>query len=63
MRSPSRLTLALLLVAPLLVIGLAVPSAQARAGVPTVSGVTLIGQDWYGSRLRVKWRAVAGATY
>ncbi|MFL6060655.1 MAG: hypothetical protein ACJ72E_05455 [Marmoricola sp.] len=49
--------------APLLVIGLAVPSAQARAGVPTVSGVTLIGQDWYGSRLRVKWRAVAGATY
>ncbi|MET3961999.1 endonuclease/exonuclease/phosphatase family metal-dependent hydrolase [Marmoricola sp. OAE513] len=61
MRSHLRLLLAILL-ATTVALGLTVTSAQA-AGIPKVSKVSSAGQDWYNAKLKIRWKAVSGATY
>lgn len=60
-----RLVAALLgvLVSAVVLGGLAPVPAQARGGVPQVTGMTAAGQDWAGARLKVRWTRVSGATY
>lgn len=56
---------ALVAVGALVVVGLAVPAAQARASakVPRVSGLAAAGSNLAAARLAVKWKRVKGATY
>lgn len=51
------------LLCALVIGGLAAAPAQARGGVPQVTGMTAAGQDWAGARLKVRWTRISGATY
>ncbi|RNL63158.1 hypothetical protein EFK50_15750 [Nocardioides marmoriginsengisoli] len=47
-----------------LVVGLAIPAAEAKAAsVPKVGGLAAAGQDWFNSKLKVRWKRVARARY
>lgn len=61
MRRPTRVLITLL--CTLLIVSLGATAAEATKGTPRVSAVTRAGQDWYHSRLLIKWRAVPGASY
>jgi hypothetical protein len=64
LRSRFRLTVAL--IATLVAVLLVAPGADARAKKPKVAkvgGISSIGQDWYNSKLKVRWKPVAGSTY
>ncbi|TWG92313.1 Endonuclease/Exonuclease/phosphatase family protein [Nocardioides sp. J9] len=39
------------------------PGPAQAARTPTVTGLAAAGQDWAGTRLKVRWKAVPGATY
>lgn len=64
LRRLTRLLITLLVTA--LIVTVCASTAEARkrgGGKGKVVGVTRAGQDWYHAKLRVRWRAVPGASY
>lgn len=52
------------LIGALMLAVLLVPGADAAAKAPAkVTGLSMTGQDWYNAKIKLKWKAVSGATY
>jgi hypothetical protein len=62
-RRLTRVLITLLCTALIVTVCASTAEARKRGGKGKVFGVTRAGQDWYHARLKVRWRAVPGASY